>query len=89
LQHCVQTAAALAGALPDISVDDLALACGEVATQAPAIETASLEGQIATLEKRLIVAALEENKHNHTHAAKQLEISRVGLLNKMRRHGLR
>ncbi len=89
LQHCVQTAAALSGSSHDISVDDLALACGEVAAPTLPHETASLEGQIAALEKRLIVAALEENKHNHTHAAKQLGISRVGLLNKMRRHGLR
>jgi two-component system NtrC family response regulator len=89
LQHCVQTAAALAGVTPDVSVDDLALACGEVAAQTLPQEAASLEGQIAALEKRLIIAALEENGHNHTHAAKQLEISRVGLLNKMRRHGLR
>ncbi len=35
LQHCVQTAAALAGVQPEVSVDDLALACGEVA-DAPA-----------------------------------------------------
>ncbi|HEY8026402.1 MAG TPA: sigma-54 dependent transcriptional regulator [Burkholderiaceae bacterium] len=89
LQHCVQTAAALAGDAIDISVDDLALACGEVAAATLPVETASLEGQIAALEKRLIVAALEENGHNHTHAARQLGISRVGLLNKMRRHGLR
>jgi two-component system NtrC family response regulator len=89
LQHCVQTAAALAGAGPDISVEDLALACGEVALQAAPQETGSLEGQVAALEKRLIVTALEENRHNHTHAAKQLGVSRVGLLNKMRRYGLR
>ena len=89
LQHGVQTAAALAGALPFISMDDLALACGEVAAQPSSQESGSLEGQVATLERRLIVTALEENKHNHTHAAKQLGISRVGLLNKMRRYGLR
>ncbi|HEX7643271.1 MAG TPA: sigma-54 dependent transcriptional regulator [Burkholderiaceae bacterium] len=89
LQHCVQTAAALAGATPEISLEDLALACGEVAAQAPQQEAGSLEGQVAALERRLIVAALEENKHNHTHAARQLGVSRVGLLNKMRRHGLR
>jgi len=89
LQHGVQTAAALAGAAPDISFGDLALACGEAVAQAAPMETGSLEGQVAALEKRLIVTALEESKHNHTHAAKQLGISRVGLLNKMRRHGLR
>ena len=90
LQHCLQTAAALAGEQTDISVDDLALACGEVAAPAAMEEAAGLlEAQVATLEKRLIVTALEDNEHNHTHAARQLGISRVGLLNKMRRHGLR
>ncbi|MFP5391894.1 MAG: sigma-54-dependent transcriptional regulator [Gammaproteobacteria bacterium] len=89
LQHCLQTAAALAGEQTEICVDDLALACGEVATQAPQHEAGSLEAQVAALERRLIVAALEETAHNHTHAARQLGISRVGLLNKMRRYGLR
>jgi DNA-binding NtrC family response regulator len=89
LQHSVQTAAALAGTAPVISVEDLVLACGETPVQEPPQEGASLEGQVAVLEKRLIVAALEQTSHNHTHAAKQLGISRVGLLNKMRRHGLR
>ncbi|MFZ6658495.1 sigma-54-dependent transcriptional regulator [Undibacterium sp. TJN19] len=89
LQHCLQTAAALAGEQTDISVEDLALACGEVPATALTEETGLLEAQVATLEKRLIVTALEDNDHNHTHAARQLGISRVGLLNKMRRHGLR
>ncbi|MES2320705.1 MAG: sigma-54 dependent transcriptional regulator [Pseudomonadota bacterium] len=89
LQHSMQTAAALAGSEALISVDDLALACGEVAA-APAMETdASLDGQVASLEKRLIAAALEETGHNHTHAARHLGISRVGLLNKMKRYSLR
>lgn len=89
LQHCLQTASALAGDLPDIAVDDLALACGEVADPPTAAAGGLLEEQVATLEKRLILAALDDNKHNHTHAAKQLGISRVGLLNKMRRYGMR
>ncbi|MES3021957.1 MAG: sigma-54 dependent transcriptional regulator [Pseudomonadota bacterium] len=89
LQHCVQTAAALAGQQSEITVDDLALACGEVAAPAQQVEAGPLEAQLAVLEKRLIVAALDESRHNHTHAARQLGISRVGLLNKMRRHGLR
>lgn len=91
LQHCLQTAAALAGESGSISVEDLALACGEAdAAAVPAPEAGNLlDSQLAALEKRLIVSALSENLHNHTHAAKQLGISRVGLLNKMRRHGLR
>ena len=95
LQHCVQTAAALAGDQVDISVEDLALACGESSLLANADanegteDAGLLEAQVAALEKRLIVAALAESSHNHTHAARQLGISRVGLLNKMRRYGLR
>lgn len=89
LQHCLQTAVALAGELPQIAVDDLALANGEVVSNQSTAETGLLEEQVAALEKRLITTALEENKHNHTHAAKQLGISRVGLLNKMRRYGMR
>ncbi|MFZ6768355.1 sigma-54-dependent transcriptional regulator [Undibacterium sp. Di26W] len=89
LQHCLQTAAALAGDQPEIAVDDLALACGEVSPPAQDEVAGLLEEQVASLERRLIVTALEDSKHNHTHAARQLGISRVGLLNKMRRHGLR
>lgn len=85
----MQTAAALAGSEPCISVDDLALACGDMAAAPLAESDLTLDGQVASLEKRLIAAALEETAHNHTHAARQLGISRVGLLNKMKRYGLR
>ncbi len=85
----MQTAAALAGVDGEITLDDLALACGEAAAPSPAACDGALDAQVAALEKRLIVAALDETGHNHTHAARQLGISRVGLLNKMRRYGLR
>ncbi len=89
LQHSMQTAAALAGNEPVITVDDLALACGEAPAPPGATADGTLDAQVAALEKRLIVAALDATDHNHTHAAKQLGISRVGLLNKMRRYSLR
>ncbi|NHZ91753.1 response regulator [Massilia sp. CCM 8733] len=89
LQHSVSTAAALAGSADTITVDDLALACGEAAAPVVLEGDGLLDAQVAALEKRLIVAALDETSHNHTHAAKQLGISRVGLLNKMKRYGLR
>jgi DNA-binding NtrC family response regulator len=89
LQHSMQTAAALAGAEPCITTDDLALACGEVPAAPAAASDGSLDAAVVALEKRLITAALGESDHNHTHAARQLGISRVGLLNKMRRYGLR
>lgn len=40
-------------------------------------------------ERRMIMQALEEVGHNHTHAARLLGLSRVGLLKKMDRMGLR
>jgi transcriptional regulator with PAS, ATPase and Fis domain len=89
LQHSMQTAAALAGDEPCITTDDLALACGEAPAAPAAPSDGSLDAAVAALEKRLITAALGENDHNHTHAARQLGISRVGLLNKMRRYSLR
>ncbi len=89
LQHSMQTAAALAGAEPLITTDDLALACGEAPAAPDQASDGSLDAAVTALEKRLIGAALSENEHNHTHAARQLGISRVGLLNKMRRYGLR
>jgi two-component system NtrC family response regulator len=89
LQHSMQTAAALAGDEATITVDDLALACGEAPATPSSTVDGSLDAQVAALEKRLIVAALDETDHNHTHAAKQLGISRVGLLNKMKRYALR
>jgi len=89
LQHAVQTAGALTGERLEITQDELAMACGEVAPAQVLDADAPLERQLAALEKRLIVAALNNNQHNHTHAALQLGVSRVGLLKKMRRHGLR
>jgi DNA-binding NtrC family response regulator len=72
-------------------VEDLALACGENSPLAAPDEKEAglLEAQVTALEKRLIMTALTDSQHNHTHAARQLGISRVGLLNKMRRYGLR
>ncbi|MFL6660519.1 MAG: helix-turn-helix domain-containing protein [Massilia sp.] len=87
--HSLQRAAALAGTEPVITTDDLALACGEVAAAPQAGNDGSLDGAVVALEKRMITAALAENAHNHTHAARQLGLSRVGLLNKMRRYGMR
>lgn len=89
LQHAVQTAGALTGEHPEITQEELAMACGETAPAEETSADAPLERQLAALEKRLIVEALTSSQHNHTHAARQLGISRVGLLKKMSRHGLR
>ncbi|WP_363738831.1 MULTISPECIES: sigma-54 interaction domain-containing protein [unclassified Sphingobium] len=92
LRAAVECATALAprGATGvTISAGDLAFATGEVATSAPAPTNQTLEEEIVALEKRRIVEALDRTGHNHTHAARDLGLSRVGLLKKMDRMGLR
>lgn len=76
-----------------IGVDDLAFAVGEVPeaapdTQAPPSDV-TLEQEVAALERRRITEALARTGHNHTHTARALGLSRVGLLKKMDRMGLR
>ncbi|MBJ7539763.1 sigma-54-dependent transcriptional regulator [Marinomonas transparens] len=48
----------------------------------------TLDEQVRALEIRLIHHALEANKDNRTQAAKQLGISRQGLIKKIERYGL-
>ena len=67
------------------AVGDAPLPVGSVATIAPQ----SLEEEIAALERRRIVEALQRTGHNHTHTTRELGLSRVGLLKKMDRMGLR
>jgi len=49
----------------------------------------TLEQEVAALERQRILEALERTSHNHTHTARNLGLSRVGLLKKMDRMGLR
>ncbi|MBP7335202.1 sigma-54 dependent transcriptional regulator [Niveispirillum sp.] len=98
LRALVECAAALAGpATADellLDAADLGFAAGEEA-EAPAMDAAApasrrtLDQEVVALERRLITQALEEVGHNHTHAARLLGLSRVGLLKKMDRMGLR
>lgn len=97
LRALVECAAALAGdgqgGEPLLDAADLAFAAGE-AMPLPAIDVTAtgrrtLEQEVAALEHRLITQALDEVGHNHTHAARLLGLSRVGLLKKMDRMGLR
>lgn len=97
LRALVECAAALAGPGPGderlLDATDLAFAAGGEmpvpATDATATGRRTLEQEVALLERRLITQALEEVGHNHTHAARLLGLSRVGLLKKMDRMGLR
>lgn len=98
LRALVECAAALAapGEAGSRLLDavDLAFAAGGEMPAPAGIDAAApgrrtLEQEVAALERRLITQALEEVGHNHTHAARLLGLSRVGLLKKLDRMGLR
>ncbi len=97
LRAVVESAAALAtrGATGlVVGQPDLAFATGE-ASDVPAITEAgapvlmTLEQELSALERLRIEQALARTGHNHTHAARELGLSRVGLLKKLDRMGLR
>jgi len=88
LRAAVECAAALAQGAA-IGVEDLAFATGEIAPITSPAENLTLGEDVAALERRRIVEALERTGHNHTHTARDLGLSRVGLLKKMDRMGLR
>ncbi|MEJ2408828.1 MAG: sigma-54 dependent transcriptional regulator, partial [Novosphingobium sp.] len=92
LRSAVECAAAMAPRSATglvIGVEDLAFATGEAFSPAPVPQAQTLEQEIAALERRRITQALERTGNNHTHAARELGLSRVGLLKKMGRMGLR
>ncbi|WP_179505014.1 MULTISPECIES: sigma-54-dependent transcriptional regulator [unclassified Sphingomonas] len=88
LRAAVECAVALAQGTA-ISVEDLAFATGETAPVTLPAANVTLEEEVAALERRRIIEALERTGHNHTHTARDLGLSRVGLLKKMDRMGLR
>jgi two-component system NtrC family response regulator len=96
LENLLECAAALAGNREEIALDDVRMSrdgaglrsADEQATRT-ATESPSLERQVEAMEKRLILAALEETGHNHSATARRLGLSRAGLLKKMNRLGLR
>lgn len=88
LRATVECAAALAeGAV--INVQDMVFATGESEPFHAQPQPQTLEEEVAALERRRIVEALERTGHNHTHSARELGLSRVGLLKKMDRMELR
>jgi DNA-binding NtrC family response regulator len=99
LQSVVRSAAVLADAgAAVVGPDVLAFArTGEppadVSAEPEESEASTAEGslpaQVAALERRLIRAALADTGGNHSEAARRLGISRVGLLKKIDRLGLR
>ncbi|MBT0670260.1 sigma-54-dependent Fis family transcriptional regulator [Novosphingobium profundi] len=97
LRAAVETAAALAVPGPTgltIGTEDLALAIGNELEPLPSSDMmptgqASLQDELNALEHLRITQALERTGNNHTHTARELGLSRVGLLKKMARMGLR
>jgi Nif-specific regulatory protein len=60
------------------------------AVESPTLSsTGSLKAAIEELEQRMIREALESCDWNQQHAARKLKVSRQGLINKMKRYGIR
>lgn len=92
LRAAVECAAALAvpaAAGVVVGVADLAFAVGDVPAAPIHTVFGTLDEEVTALEHRRIVEALARTGHNHTHTARELGLSRVGLLKKMDRMGLR
>ncbi len=96
LRSAVECAAALtppAATGSSIDVPDFCFAVGEHAENTLPAQgqhrSLTLDQEVAALERLRIVEALERTARNHTHAARELGLSRVGLLKKMDRMGLR
>ena len=87
LRAAVECAVALAQG--QVGVQDLVFATGSGEPVQTAHQPQTLEEEVAELERRRIVEALARTGHNHTHTARELGLSRVGLLKKMDRMGLR
>ena len=58
------------------------------AGQAVSLDGLSLKERVEQLESALVRAALERHRGNHTRAAEELGLSRVGLGNKIKRYGI-
>ncbi|MDO9093367.1 MAG: sigma-54 dependent transcriptional regulator [Rubrivivax sp.] len=56
--------------------------------QAVTLDGRTLKDRVEQLEAALVRAALERHQGNHTHAADELGLSRVGLSNKLKRYGI-
>ena len=91
LRSVVEAAGALAGGA-EIDADLLRFAAGdeEIAADPPAqIAPGSLDAAIAELEIRMLRECLAASGGNQSEAARRLGISRVGLIKKLTRLGLR
>ena len=92
LQSLLECAAALAAPSSDAEVQvdlDLLTFAGGAAPTPSSTRRSTLDEEIAALETRMITEALAEAGNNRSEAARVLGISRVGLLKKLDRLGLR
>ncbi len=87
LENCIESAIAMCNGATHITRSHLMMEFEEVAQ--PISKPNGLAAQLADMEKRLIVAALDQHQQNRSQAAIALGISRPGLLKKMTRFGLR
>ena len=90
LRHEMQRALVMAAGRAEILAADLSPGLRQPfpAAAPECAEGATLEEQIAALERREIARALERTGGNKSQAAQALGLSRQGLANKMSRHGL-
>ena len=58
------------------------------AAPAKPVKAQSLKKAVAELEQRMIAEALQATRNNQQQAARQLGLSRQGLINKMKRYSL-
>ncbi|MBI5642926.1 MAG: sigma-54-dependent Fis family transcriptional regulator [Deltaproteobacteria bacterium] len=86
LENLLESALALSSG-KEITLPDLRIAMHGTLNEGTVNEE-TLDAQLGALEKRLIIAALEEKNHNRSQTAKRLAISRAGLLKKMKRLGI-
>jgi two-component system NtrC family response regulator len=92
LRSVVELAGALAGTDP-VDAAALRFAAGEVETEwvqaDPAPGPGSLDAAVAELETRMLTDTMAATSGNQSEAARRLGISRVGLIKKLTRLGLR
>jgi len=89
LENLLESAVVLSGDREEIGLGDLQTVVHGIKRTDEVSEGTTLDAQVDALEKRLIIATLEETGHNQTKTAERLGISRMGLNKKMRRFGLR
>lgn len=59
------------------------------AARAVALASGTLREQVAAYEASLVARTLEATKGNQSEAARRLSVSRMTLIEKMKRHGLK